>query len=455
MSDYSFVTADADTIVTELINAYAEIAGKEPDAASPERLFISWVADMLVRTAVKTNYAGNQNIPSRAQGDNLDALGEWIFGVKRTPAQAAKCTVRFTIGSAQSTAIAIPAGTRVTDAAQTLFWDTTADAVIAIGDTYADIMVQCETAGTVGNSYAVGQINKLVDVDNILYFSSCANTTESDGGTEIETDSDYAGRMRASMDRYSTAGARGAYIYHAMAVSDEIADVKAVRPVETKTRTLTIYSVDSSMKLLFLGGDGIDGDSITIYANGNEISSDNFDVVETDGLKTIRVVASAIPSSVHEAVVQFNQDSAGRVALYALMDDGTIATSTIKDAILAACSADTVRPMTDRVTVEDPAVSSYNVNIQYYIDTNTSTSLTDIQSAVSAAVDEYVAWQSAKLGRDINPAKLFLLLMQTGVKRVVISAPTFTVLSDGSDGSAPQVAQLGTKTIVNGGYEDE
>ena len=45
--------------------------------------------------------------------------------------------------------------------------------------------------------------------------------------------------------------------------------------------------------------------------------------------------------------------------------------------------------------------------------------------------------------------------MQTGVKRVVPVAPVFTVLRDGGDGAVPQVAKLGTVTIINGGYEDE
>jgi melibiose permease/lactose/raffinose/galactose permease len=48
------------------------------------------------------------------------------------------------------------------------------------------------------------------------------------------------------------------------------------------------------------------------------------------------------------------------------------------------------------------------------------------------------------------------LLMQTGIKRVDITSPTFTHLSDGSDGTAPQLAVLsGDPDIQNGGYEDE
>ena len=51
--------------------------------------------------------------------------------------------------------------------------------------------------------------------------------------------------------------------------------------------------------------------------------------------------------------------------------------------------------------------------------------------------------------------KLRDLLFHTGVKRIVLRSPTYKVLEGGKNNAAPQIAKLGTKTIVNGGYEDE
>ena len=76
-------------------------------------------------------------------------------------------------------------------------------------------------------------------------------------------------------------------------------------------------------------------------------------------------------------------------------------------------------------------------------------------AAVDKAVENYVAWQSGKLGRDINPDKLREYLAGTGIKRIELSEPVFTRLRDGKDNSAPQIATLGTVTVTNGGYEDE
>ncbi|MGN1117966.1 MAG: baseplate J/gp47 family protein, partial [Acutalibacteraceae bacterium] len=177
MNKLAFVSSDTSEILNELIESYEEKTGHTLNASDPERLFLAWVADFITRERVNQNFIGNQNIPSCASGEYLDALCEWIYSTKRNPSQAAKCTMRFNIAEAQSSAIAVPSGTRITDAQQSLIWATTEDAIIPIGETFVDVMIQCETDGNIGNGYAPGRINTLVDIDNILYFASCQNIT--------------------------------------------------------------------------------------------------------------------------------------------------------------------------------------------------------------------------------------------------------------------------------------
>ena len=374
-AEYQFVSTDTAELVSLIVSMYEKITGQTVQPGSPERLFIQWVGNVIVQERVLNNYTGNQNIPSRAEGANLDALGE-LYGARPRPAaQAAACRMRFSISEAQTTAILIPAGTRVTDASGTLVWATVGGAYIAIGDTSVEVPVRCQTTGTVGNGYAIGQINTLVDLYD--YCDGCENLAVSDGGADEATDEEYYTLLRASMDAASTAGPRGSYIYHAKAVSTEISDVAV------------------------------------------------------------------------------NSPEPGVVKLYVLMDDGTLATEEIKAAVLSACSADDVRPLTDKVLVEDAETVSYDISITYYTQSGGSKSAADIQAAVNEAVAEYMSWQSAKLGRDINPSYLVGLLMQTGIKRVALTEPEFTVLRDGGDGTVPQLAKVGTVTITSGGYEDE
>ncbi len=374
-TQYEFLPVDSDALITELVADYEQLLGVSVQPSSVDRLLIQWVAHAILRERVRANVIGNQNLPSRAEKGNLDALAALYGGPARPEAQPAVCTERFSISAGQETSILVPKGTRVTDMSGGLVWETTEDAYIAIGTTSVDVPIRCQTAGTVGNGFEPGQIGTAIDI--IEYFESCRNITASDAGADAATDDEYYELMRASQDAASTAGPRGAYEYIARQVSTKIADVVANRPDD------------------------------------------------------------------------------GCVSLYILMDDGTPAQNEVKNAVFSACSADNVRPLTDSVSVGDPQTVEYDIALTYYVPSDSELSSVAIENAVEAAVQEYIAWQSAKLGRDINPSKLISLLMATGVKRVAVTSPAYQALRDGRNDTIPQVAVLGEKTVTNGGFEDD
>lgn len=374
-AEYQFVPTDTSTIEALLVALCEKLTGATIQPGSPDRLLIQWVSNIIVQERVMNNYTGNQNIPSRAEGENLDALAELTYLRGRPESKAATCKMKFSISEAQDTAVLIPAGTRITDANGTLTWETVADVYVPIGQTSAEIQAQCQTVGVIGNGYAVGQINALVDVYD--YYSECKNITASEGGADRATDDEYYELMRDSMDAFSCAGARGGYIYWAKQVSTEIADVVA------------------------------------------------------------------------------NSPTPGVVKIYVLMEGGALAGAQMKSEVLAACSEDRRRPLTDQVSVADAEVVTYNINFTYYLQNGRTKSAAEIAAAVNEAVEQYKAWQCAKLGRDINPDELREYLYHTGIKRIELTAPVFTSLRDGSNKTVPQVARVGTVTITNGGYEDE
>ena len=443
--EHDFVEADASALETQITAMYEQLTGLTVEPASPERLFIAWVCAVLVQIAAMINYAGNQNIPSRAEGENLDALGE-LFSVERPQAKAAVCSATFTISEAQDFDITIPAGTRVTNAGQTAVFETVEELMIPAGQTSASGQLRCQTEGSAGNGYLAGQLNTIVDV--FPYYASCANTDASDGGSDAATDEEYYELLRASQDAYSTAGPIGAYAYHAKAVSTQIADVRIVRPGSTVSKTLTVCDGKA-----FLGGNFLLPDTLTI--EGGTLSTD-YTVDYTDGLLTISLTSGGALASAETLAVSIRSVDAGCVDIYALMEDGSAASETVKALILAACNDRSVRPLTDKVSVKDPQAVSYNVELTYYTSIESGASSAEVASAVSAAVDRYVAWQAARLGRDVNPSRLISEVMATGlVKRVVVTAPSYAHLTDGSDHNAPQLAALGTRTVTNGGAEDD
>lgn len=375
--NYQFVGTDPEKLERLILSAYEKITERTVNPSDPERLFIAWVCSIIVQERAITNYVGNQNIPSRAEGQNLDALGELFYKVSRSEATSAHCTIRFTISALQETSILIPSDTRITDSSGKSVWHTVKDVYIPIGQKSVEVSAECEAKGTEGNGFVPGQICRLVDVDNVMYYLSCENIDESSGGAAQASDEEYYELMRASMDAYSCAGAKGGYEYFAKNVSTEISDVVA------------------------------------------------------------------------------NSPTPGKVNIYVLMDGGKLAPEEIKIAVLDACNADYVRPLTDLVTVEDAQKVQYDISLKYYIPERSSQSYSDIEVAVKDAVERYIDWQRKKLGRDINPSKLYEYLMQAGIKRVELISPTFVPLKDGRDNSTPQIAELRSISVVNGGVEDE
>lgn len=387
--DYEFVPTDAGEIVSMLTEAYEKITKTTVHPASPERLFIQWASGIIIHERVLNNYTGNQNIPSRAAGKNLDALAELVLEQKRPDAKASVCTMRFFISVPQEFAVLIPAGTRVTDTKTKLVWETEVDAYIDAGDTFEDVRVRCQSVGTVGNGYKIGEIDTLVDIYD--YYSECKNITVSEGGADAATDQEFYEIMRASMDGYSCAGSLGGYAYFAKRVSTEIADV--------------------------------------------------------------------VP----------NSPSPGEVYIYVLMNDGNPAGEEMKKTVFEECSGKKVRAFTDYVHMGDPEIVPYDIDFTYYVPRETTVGSAEIQEAVEQAAEEFIKWQCRKLGRDINPSKLYHMLMETGVKRVDMREPSFVELRDGKlplllnpdapghvfSETVPQVAKLQNIHILNGGYEDE
>lgn len=147
----------------------------------------------------------------------------------------------------------------------------------------------------------------------------------------------------------------------------------------------------------------------------------------------------------------------GHVYIYPLLKNGEQAPEEIQKEVLAVCDDRKVRPLTDHVYCKQPTEVSYDVDITYYISSDDRSRANAIDTAVKQAVDDYVMWQRAKMGRDINPSKLIAMVMAAGAKRVDVTAPVFKHVSDGSkeDGYSVELAVNGSKSVNNGGVEDE
>lgn len=367
VSDIEFVDTDTKKIKSNVITIYESLTDRTLAQGDPVRLFLESIASIIAQQKAVINFTGKMNLLAYAKADYLDHLGV-LVGTERIPASAAQATAKITLSAVQSSVIVVPKGTRIT-AGDNIFFATTEQRIIAIGDITATVTMECTTAGIIGNGYLPGQIKTIVDP--IPYVQSIINTTESTGGADIEDDDSFRLRINEAPESFSCAGPDGAYKYWAKSASALIADV---------------------------------------------------------------AVISDVP---------------GNVEIVPLLKNGEIPTSTMLTEISSICNDKKIRPLTDNVNVSAPSVVDFDVTATYYIDSSNAAEVTEIQTAVSQAVSDYVLWQKSKLGRDINPSELIRQMVNAGAKRISVMAPTYTAVTK------KQVAIANTPTITFGGVDDD
>lgn len=138
----------------------------------------------------------------------------------------------------------------------------------------------------------------------------------------------------------------------------------------------------------------------------------------------------------------------GTVKVVVLMKNGEIPTQSVLDSVAAVCSDKKRRPLTDNVLVSLPTTVQYAINLTYYISSERNAEESSIRAAIEnigGAVDQYKAWQSAKLGRAINPDHLRQLMLNVGANKINMTAPIYTSMNPES------VAVVGAVTINYGG----
>ena len=155
-------------------------------------------------------------------------------------------------------------------------------------------------------------------------------------------------------------------------------------------------------------------------------------------------VMSADPDIIDVAIV-CPENEPNTVNIYPLMTNGELPDESVLQKVLDVL-ADDVRPMTDKVSAMAPAAVTYDVEIKYYTTKDNEAATIEAVEGVGGAIEQYNAWQTTKLGRDIIPDQLrrFILAPTTGTGAlwVDIVKPTLTELSKS------QVAKFSGTTIV-------
>lgn len=114
----------------------------------------------------------------------------------------------------------------------------------------------------------------------------------------------------------------------------------------------------------------------------------------------------------------------------------------------AYMSAETMRPLCDKVDCLAPEEVEYSIAFTYWIAESDQKAVSEIQSKIAAAVANFKTWQR-KLGRDVNPTELTARLREAGAKRVKLTAPEDITVSK------IKLPKCTGETVTYGGLEDD
>ncbi len=148
--------------------------------------------------------------------------------------------------------------------------------------------------------------------------------------------------------------------------------------------------------------------------------------------------------------VMVESETPGEVDIFFILQDGQIPDQTMIQELADYLSNEEIRPLTDQVIVRAPEIQEYQIDLTYYINKSDRTKASQIHENIQIAVQEYMKWQRAKIGRDINPDQLRKRLVSAGAKRLEIREPVFEAISHAS------IALIGKEPVaLYGGIEDD
>lgn len=201
-------------------------------------------------------------------------------------------------------------------------------------------------------------------------------------------------------------------------------------------------------RLMLDPGDAVLGieptmESDTDFRRRIQLSPEGFSVAGPEGA----YIYHALSSSPEAKDASATSPEPGDVVVTVLsrIGDG-MASQELIDRVMASLSAESVRPMTDRVTVQGAEIISYAVRAVLYTFSGPDSSV--VIAEALRRLEDYVA-ESHRIGRDVPLSALYAQLHAEGVQRVVLLEPTADIVVDRT-----QAAHCGAIELSNGGQDE-
>lgn len=458
----------SESIESDMIDDYntymSDHLGMDYDlpAGDPMRCLIEACVDIFSQIVYLIDNDGKMNFLKYAYGEYLDHLG-LLKGVYRKDAQPASVTMQFSASeqpeidivipegtevaadddtyfatdtdctipaavrsattltltlTAQSNDFTIPAETKVMDDDESIIFHTTDPVTIASGATTATVNAVADDPGELENGHPDGTFTKFgINIPGLTKISN----TETSGGI----DTSLAVSVTATCEDDGEIG-NGYTPGDIAELIDEIAGVDACTNLDTSAGGSNTEDDDELRERIY--------NAPALYSTTGPILAYKYKAEDySDDIQDVQVVS---PSD-------------GKVDVYVLLTGGMLPGEAVLKEIGNYLSADTVRPLTDQVTVNAPTVVNYDITATYHIRKSDAKAEDTIKNDVSDALEAYQTWQSAQIGRQIDPTELVGLMREAGAVQVVVTSPAITAIK------STEIAIANEVNVTYGGLIDD
>lgn len=428
MPELNFIETNAQTIMETVLEELENGVYEPLYPGDERRIFGEALSHAVVIFYNAANDGCRQRLLRYARGAVLDALGENRDVTRLTPTSATT-TLRFGLSEPVAANIIIPAGLRVTGDFEHYFL-TDSTAVLPAGSLSVDVEATAENDGAEYNDIAPGILSNIVDVSDVPLIDYVTNTTATEGGGDEEDDEAFRERIREAENRLSTAGTAKAYRFWAMSANPLVSDAVVESETEDIRRTLTVYAGHA-----FQGGAHLLPDTLTVYLPDGSPAADGVDYSATYADELLVLTLSGGLAGAQTVDIKITRSMEGRVKIVPICAGGELPSEDVLADVLTACSADEVRPLTDKVTVTAPDIEEYDIELTYWTTKANESEVVQNVEGSGGAIDRYIYWQGSALGRDITPDELLTLIRSpqwetglTGATRVQIVKPAYKEL---------------------------
>lgn len=428
MSDINFIETDAQKVLDVVLEELENGVDEPLYPGDERRIYGEALAQVIITVYNKVNDSCRQRLLRYARGTVLDALGENRDVTRHSPTSATT-TLRFGVSEPVASNIIIPGGLRVTGDFE-LYFLTDETVVLPAGSSFVEVTATAEKGGTEYNDIEPGAVNSIVDVSDVPLIDYVSNVDATTGGGDEESDEAFRERIRSAENRLSTAGTAKAYKYWALAANPLVSDAVVGAETERISRTLKTYAGHA-----FQGGANLLTDTLVVYLPDGSEAASGTDYTATYEDELLTLTLSGALADAENVTIEITRNMYGRVKIVPICAGGEIPDEEVLADVLAACTADDVKPLTDIVTVEAPAVEYYDIELIYYTNkANESEVIKNVEGS-GGAIDQYIYWQGSALDQDINPDELRARILKpdwedglTGASRVEIVKPVYKEL---------------------------